>query len=202
MDFLLELNGQGQAQLLVQRYYDCSLYSAIGGYNFQTVESLTLFSRNQMEENLQPDTTAFDTVSRAMNNIAVTLNQQGDRVGSIHLPVGRLNEGNANPDRENFDSNADYCFAENAVELRIPWQLLNFVDPSCCRILDDFRANQYQRTGLEIEKIHAAVYYPDQAEATQFGVYPLESWDMPRYHERLKDAYYVLQEIYGEAGAQ
>ena len=83
VDFLLEVDSGGKARLLVQRYYDSSLYSAIGGYPFQTVEMLYRFSENQMEENVRPDTDAFDTVTRALNNIDVTLNQQ--EIGRAHV---------------------------------------------------------------------------------------------------------------------
>lgn len=119
----------------------------------------------------------------------------------IRENVGQLKEGNANPNSPDYDSNADYCISGDTVEIRIPWQLLNFYDPSKCLVIDDFRANNYQIKGLEIDRIYAAAYYDDQTEVTQFGAYELKSWETPQFHERLKQSYYILQEAFGREKA-
>ena len=46
--------------------------------------------------------------------------------------------GNSNPEAANFNSLTDYCFAEHAVELQLPWELLNFSNPSRNPDYDDY----------------------------------------------------------------
>lgn len=44
--------------------------------------------------------------------------------------TGKLTYGNANPEAEDFNSLADFIFSGDCVELKLPWQLLNFANPS------------------------------------------------------------------------
>lgn len=44
----------------------------------------------------------------------------GDHVIGEIFETGLLRYGNANPDSDDFDSLADYCFTDNGVEIRLP----------------------------------------------------------------------------------
>ena len=103
----------------------------------------------------------------------------------------------ANPEAEDFDSLADYMFTEDGVEIRIPWQLLNFANPSEMMIHDDY----YENYGVEY--IHIDEMYVGMAagDATEFRIpmaaFALEGWGKAvTYHERLKESYYILQEYW------
>ena len=111
--------------------------------------------------------------------------------------TGVLRYGNANPDSEDFDSLADFMFTEDGVEIRIPWQLLNFANPSEMMIHDDY----YENFGVEY--IHIDEMYVGMAagNATEYRIpmasLPLEGWGKTvTYHERLKESYYILQEYW------
>ena len=111
--------------------------------------------------------------------------------------TGVLRHGNANPDSEDFDSLADFMFTEDGVEIRIPWQLLNFANPSEMMIHDDY----YENYGVEY--IHIDEMYVGMAagNATEYRIsmasLPLEGWGKSvTYHERLKESYYILQEYW------
>ena len=111
--------------------------------------------------------------------------------------TGELRHGNANPDSEDFDSLADFMFTEDGVEIRIPWQLLNFANPSEMMIHDDY----YENFGVEY--IHIDEMYVGMAagNATEYRIpmasLPLEGWGKTvTYHERLKESYYILQEYW------
>lgn len=197
VDFVIQIGPQHEGVLRVQEYYDTLIYSALGMYNTPNVDTISaLFSESNYSENPTSDSTGFNVVSRASNNI---INQL--QFIWVRENVGRLKEGNANPNSPDYNSNADYFISDDTVEIRIPWQLLNFYDPSKCLIIDDFRANNYQIKGLKIDRIYAAAYYDDQTEVTQFGAYELKSWDTPKFHERLKQSYYILQEAFGREKA-
>ncbi|MFR5195955.1 MAG: hypothetical protein ACLTEX_11700, partial [Eggerthella lenta] len=63
--------------------------------------------------------------------------------------TGKLVYGDANPAHENFDSMADFCYGDGFVEIKLPWQLLNFSNPSDMQIHDDY----YEHYGVENMKI-------------------------------------------------
>ena len=69
------------------------------------------------------------------------------KFGKCRQPTRRefLKRGNGNPAASDFNSLTDYCFAEHAVELRLPWELLNFSNPSEMQIHDDY----YEKYGIE-----------------------------------------------------
>lgn len=54
------------------------------------------------------------------------------------LVTGRLVHGNGNPQSPEYNSLADICFGDGLVEIRLPWLMLNFSDPSAVQIHDDY----------------------------------------------------------------
>lgn len=110
--------------------------------------------------------------------------------------TGRLLYGNANPDAADFNSLADYMFTGNGVEIRIPWQLLNFSNPSEMMIHDDY----YQCYGVEnlhIDQMYVGVAQGDEDARIPLASFELEGWGKDvTYHERLKRSYYIVQEYW------
>ena len=107
--------------------------------------------------------------------------------------------GNGNPECEDFDSLTDFCFTpEGGVEIRIPWQLLNFADPSVMNIHDDY----YEHYGIEyiqIDALYAGVCRGGADTRVQLAPFALKGWgNDPSYHERLKESYYILQNYWAE----
>ena len=194
-DFILRFTAKNST-LYVDEAWDMMPYSALGGYtnlSVRRIKSITERSRGVIET--MPDVHRFLTVSRASGNIYSRLAATWDVV-----PAGSLLEGNANPASPSFSSNADYCFGSDFIEARIPWQLLNFTDPSACTIVDDLEENEGQIEMLRISEIYAAVYRDGTDVVEGFGVYPLKHWKIPAFHERLKQSYYILQEEFKGAG--
>ena len=111
--------------------------------------------------------------------------------------TGILREGNADPDAADYNSLADFHFTYSGVEIRIPWELLNFGNPSEMMIHDDY----YENYGVEY--IHIDEMYVGMAagDATEYRIpmtsFALEGWGKTvTYHERLKESYYILQEYW------
>lgn len=105
--------------------------------------------------------------------------------------TGILVYGNGNPKSKDFDSLSDFYYGKDFVEIRIPWQLLNFYDPSQMKIHDDY----YECYGVEpitIDKMYVGV----GNEGSNIGMkeFKLEGWGNDvTYHERLKKSYYILK---------
>jgi hypothetical protein len=125
--------------------------------------------------------------------------------------TGKLKEGNANPDTDDYDSLADFCVKdEGGLELRIPWLLIQSRDPS----KKEFIGNIYQ-DGLEaskfVDEIYIGALYVDDSGAvldsfpniennilSPLSVYSWEDWDIPQYQERLKQSYYIIQDLFAD----
>ena len=108
--------------------------------------------------------------------------------------TGKLTYGNANPEGEDFNSLADFCAGEGFVEIRLPWQLLNFADPSTMRIHDDY----YECYGVEYLSVDSIrVGIGDGGDTIRMTRLPMRKLGRrPEYHERLKKSYYILQEYW------
>lgn len=118
------------------------------------------------------------------------------------FPTGELLHGNANPKDEEFNSLADFYMEGDHIELRLPWTLFNFSDPSQMRIHDDYYAH-YGVEEMEISSMDVSmqVLQDGKTSVKPFGTLKLKGWgNHPTWHMRLKDAYYAMQEVYGEAG--
>lgn len=111
-----------------------------------------------------------------------------------HYETGKLTYGNANPASDEFNSLADFCAGDGFVEIKVPWQLLNFADPVNMYIHDDY----YEHYGVEYLKVDSISVGAGTGENVitmePFSLDPLGKH--PVYHERLKQSYYILQEYW------
>ena len=192
-DFVINIQQNGKSALYVDQYYDVLSYSFLGVYHDSTISGLELL--NEMYDGLSTPLKGskdFSVVARADNR---TYSLSGAK--PIINEVGFLKHGNANPTSKNFDSNADYYIVGNQMEIRIPWQLLNFYNPSKGSIIDDFNKNNFHIKGYTIDQIQVAAYYDDETKVSNAGEYELKNWKKPKVKERLRSVYYTLQDIYG-----
>ena len=116
--------------------------------------------------------------------------------------TGKLLHGNGNPAESGYLSNSDFYHSGNDIEIRIPWQLLNFSDPTSGEIHDDY----YEHFGvsyLTVKEIFAGITRGDG----EHSPVPLKEYRLPKFgsnpvtRERLKEAYYVMQRLWGTAAA-
>lgn len=191
VDFLIQINAEKGSKLLVHDDSDLAVYSIAIKNKSAAVNDIYRKAEELMLP-LKNNTDTFHVVSRASGSVNNFLLNEKPLEN-----VGMLKHGNANPNSENYDSNADYCINGDIVEVRIPWSLLNFYDPSQCMVIDDYHKNDFNIKGLKIEEIYAAAYYDNQESVTDFGTYQLKGWKKPQFHERLKESYYMLQKAFG-----
>ena len=115
---------------------------------------------------------------------------------AVTYETGLLTCGNADPDAEDYNSLADFCYTENGVEIRIPWALLNFSSPAEGTVHDDY----YERYGVQsiyIDEIYAGLAVGREDTRVRMGAFAIEGQDGElTYHERLKDSYYILREAW------
>lgn len=125
----------------------------------------------------------------------------------ITLPLekyetGKLFIGDGNPNHKNFNSLTDYAVNRDKIEIRIPWQLLNFMDPSTKMVMDDFY-NKNEITPLKVSGIYiGGILLNDNVviENSTMEFYSWEEWEIPTYHERLKTSYDILKKAFKSIG--
>lgn len=188
-DFLIYINGKDNSHIYVDRYYDA--------FNYYFLESKKL-SDIKAEENAGVKNSGMFDIMRLCYGYNLTVKGTNQVVPDKAYETGKLRYGNGNPKAQEYKSLSDFYFKNGKLEIRIPWQLLNVMDPSGKQQISDFRKTQvispqaYQsfdfgfayRTGAESLKI------------TLGGSYEYNGWNTPSWHERLKPAYYELQNYF------
>ena len=84
------------------------------------------------------------------------------------------------------------------MEIRLPWQLLNFGNPSEMMVHDDY----YEHYGIDyihIDEMYVGAALEGAQERVLMASVPLAGWGKDvTYHERLKQSYYDLQQYWSE----
>ncbi|OXM86277.1 hypothetical protein [Paenibacillus rigui] len=113
--------------------------------------------------------------------------------------VGAMKQGITDPESPAFNSLADWYASGKVMEIRIPWMLLGFTDPSSHQVWSyPYAAHGLVPTtseGVRIEPFVESNGQPSNAPSESF-FYQWEPWDLPAYHERKKQSYEILRKAY------
>lgn len=189
-DFLVKINGATDSSIMVDAYYD--------SYYYQYAEQLKMIEKEPSYT--VKNSGVFNPMNHALSS-ELALPQTKEKIPFSYYETGALVVGDGNPEHEDYHSLTDFSVKDGIVEIALPWQLLNVMDPSTKQIIGDL----YQNEGIEpvsVENIYlgAALVkkgYTDSSTLT-LEPYSWEPWEMPTFHERLKPAYYVLKEAFRE----
>ncbi|MEG2017292.1 MAG: hypothetical protein RR128_02390, partial [Clostridium sp.] len=194
-DFVISINGEEDSRVLVQDRYDFIeiMYGDLNGalaYENPPKKDSTVFS---------PIRLPLNELNYLNNDMPISfeefdLNNDKHTKQAQTYETGKLTYGNANPSSGEFNSLADFCGGEGFVEIKLPWQLLNFSDPSEMKIHDDY----YERYGVEYIKINEMnVGVGDGTKLIEMEPFNLKKLGgNPKYHERLKESYYMLKDYW------
>jgi len=192
-DFLLILSGRHNSRLLVNRRYDATFqrfYSEMTEINPFTIVP------PMWDSEFVPITVAVqNTLIIEEATFAILPDEAREMRRLQYWNTGLLTHGIGDPDSPNFNSLADFSFGENLVEIRLPWTLLNFFDPSTMRVHDDY-FEVFGVEGLSVQEIHIGIAM--EGVAAPMSPIPLLGWrNNVQVHERLKQSYFIMQEIWG-----
>jgi len=117
--------------------------------------------------------------------------------------TGKLTQGNGNPKDKNYNSLTDFSYADGVLEIRIPWQLINVMDPSEKMAMDDFYTVQGIKP-MEIKGLNSQgiLISGEKVIYSEDFNYTWNRWDVPTYHERLKPSYYILKDAFKSVGGE
>ena len=186
-DFLIKIHGASDSHIFVDRYYDA--------FNYYFVESRMLSDFIPKKNADKKNSGMFDEMMLCYG-YNMKIKGTGQEVTDKAYETGKLLYGNGNPDSDDYVSLSDFCYSKGGVEIRIPWQLLNVMDPSEKQQIADFweeqviTSQEYKsfRFGFGVQKNE------NKVSVKLNGEYTYKSWKIPTWHERLKPAYTELQQ--------
>ncbi|MXR40389.1 hypothetical protein GRX01_03330 [Halobaculum sp. WSA2] len=172
-----------------------------------------------------PDNGVYHPIRLAVS-YPLDLPTQGRTVSFRSVETGQLRYGIGDPDSSKYDSLTDVHVdaAANTIELRLPWCLLGFRDPSSAVMTGDIWTDGLGATRpVDDVGIAALTYAPDadgdartlsgRPNATDTlpaavsgtipadaGRFSLDTWNDPETEERLKESYDVLQDAFERYG--
>ena len=185
-DFVIILDGKDNSRIMVQERYDAlrSTYSK-DIYKFDT------YIKNNIPEKNSPKFVTIELILRT----AIALSPETKETVAEGYETGKLLYGNANPESQEFNSLADFCSSGDYIEIKLPWQIMNFADPSKMEIHDDYYDGNYGIEYIDIDKMYAGIGMGDKR--IELDEIKLQGWgNKVTYHERLKESYDIMQSLW------
>lgn len=191
-DFVLLLHPKGQSRLMVQERYNATkanYLKQVNGKDFYTLPP-------------RKDSEQFDLVTMVLRNTTIVEDIEKAGAKKKYLPsfpTGILRKGINQAGITQLDSQTDVVFGEKLIEVRIPWQLLNFSNPAAKRIHDDYMKH-YGVKEVDADMI-ALGWGPAQShEMIPMEDYPLPSWERPKVRPFLKASYSIVKREWTKKG--
>ncbi len=180
VDFILRFHTKDDSVLLVQ-----DRYHAIHA-NFEA----EITGRDAYLNPPAKDSTNFEVVQLAVKDTAGQFVNVPATLDTYE--TGALRCGTADPAAENYDSLTDFAANGEIIELRLPWALLNFADPSRRQIHDDYYDGNYGVAFQTLKKLYVGLGCA--GESIALDPVSLKGWGNDvTWHERLKPGYFALQ---------
>lgn len=190
-DFLIIINGKDNSRLLVQERYEAlrSTYS-------QNVYEFDTYVTGNIPD---ADSPLFVNINMILQTATPLIYNDNTAPAEVY-ETGKLTYGNANPQSESYSSLADFICSGDFVEIKLPWQILNFADPSRMLIHDDYYDGNYGVEFIKIDSLYIGLSCGVSENRVPLSEFPLKGWkNSVTYHERLKPSYYMLQSVWREA---
>ncbi len=189
-DFVIKIHGKDDSRILVQKRYE-ALNAMYGREHYGELPYY---------DPPKKDGIRFTNIYLPLTKTEYIPDKGSKAITGRKYETGKLRYGNANPDDEAFDSLSDFIFGGNDneyIEMRIPWGLLNFCNPSEMKIHDDYYEN-YGIEDLSIDEMYAGVACSHHMEDTiPMEKFPLKGWNLKvTSHERLKRSYYMIKDYW------
>jgi hypothetical protein len=197
IEFLLQLKGDKDSRIMVNSAYD--QHTWLYGANKSMIPADPKYAQEELG--------IFLPWKLAINK-SLYLPQTKVTMPFEELEVGLLRKGRTDPAAADFDTLADWYVKDDVLELRIPWMLLGYTDPSSKLVWDyPYKAGSIMpvpSTGIHIEPyngIHGTLISSSTAGKPEPLFYTWDNWDEPVHHERQKQSYDIVRQIYGELKA-
>ncbi|MCD6176445.1 MAG: polysaccharide deacetylase family protein [Candidatus Cloacimonetes bacterium] len=186
IEFFLKFNSADSAQILVDDEY--SVFSDIYNDYIPAYSSKDnndgRFVPQELISNRERETLLGEKYKQLLHNRS-------------KLVFGKIEE----------NSNADWFYdtATGILEIRLPWHLLNVSDPSSLQVLDDIEGTPDIETST-IDKLNIYSFITNETNQVIYTIpkndkpfpYIWKGWEEPKYETRLKEQYFVLQDLFAK----
>lgn len=186
VDFIIDFNGYNESRIIVHERYN--IFNYLYKYYSNTIEK---------QENIpKKDSNIFSAIY-LLNRRSFYLKSNNDIIPPVYYQTGKLIHGNGNPNSKEFNSLTDFNKEGDALEIKIPWMLLNIKNPLKKIAQDDFYINGIE-SQIYIKDIGLSTYFVSKNEEfTSKGIkYIIPSYKDIKYHNRLKKSYDIIQEYW------
>ncbi len=189
VDFIITIDGKENSSIMVDAYYDAFYY----------IYSKTLNMQATHKDFMAKNSGIFNPIYLALNR-PLFLPEDNLMLPFSKYETGKLAFGIGNPALKDFNSLSDFYAEGDHLEIRIPWQLLNIMDPSTKKIMDDFYTTAITPVDAEGIYVGGILMRNNNTYASKMSFYSWKKWDIPSYHERLKPSYYILKNTFKAIG--
>ena len=187
VQFALKIKGEGESRMLVNSAYD--------QHTWLYADQLDMIP----DPTASHDSSAGDVLPWTLAlSRELFLPETQEKIPFEEIEVGKMRRGITDPASPEFNNLADWYAEGDVLEIRIPWMLLGFTDPSQHLVWN----NLYEADETESVKTEGLRIYPGTGASggdTQ-SVAPLHyswsNWDEPAYHERRKKSFEILKRQY------
>ncbi|WP_289136059.1 hypothetical protein [uncultured Brevibacillus sp.] len=190
IEFLLQMAGESDSHIFVNSAFDQHTWF------FSVDKKLIPGDPRYQHEELG----LFLPWKLALNR-GLYLPETNQKIPFEELEVGMMKPGISDPNDPAFNTLADWYVKENYLEIRIPWMLLGFTDPSSHQVWDNpYRAGEIKPVttdGIKIEPILQQMG-STVSSSIEPTFYQWEKWNQPVYHERKKQSFDILRDVYAE----
>lgn len=191
-DFLISIDGRDNSRILVDAYYDSFYY--IYGKQLEMINS---------NKNYEIKNSGIYNKQYLCLNKEIFLPEDKVTIPFSKHETGLLKYGNGNPNSTDYNSLADFIMKDSKIEIRIPWQLLNVMDPSTKSIMEDFYKEGIKSKQVNSFYVEGILIKDGKIEGrVEPGEFTWEPWDIPTYHERLKPSYFILKGAFKNIGGK
>jgi hypothetical protein len=128
-------------------------------------------------------------------NRAYTVPSTGERKPVETKDLGTLPWGTGDPSARGFDVRTLVAGTGSVVELRIPWALLGFSDPSSRSVFVAHPDGTF--SSRTVKRIQIAAATPGQ-KLVRARAFPLKSWNSVQWHERRKAGWPTLRSAFSQ----
>lgn len=187
-DFLIIIDGKENSCILVQEYFN----------PFPIVFGEVYDKKNPFYHIPEKDSPLFEKIYMPLSaEPERSCTKQGVSFAYKKYETGKLIYGSGDSENPFYNSASDFIFSGDDTEIRIPWLLLNFSDPSQMKIHDDY----YEHFGIEnlpVKSICIGVGSSlSEKSLISMPEVKINGWyENTSYHERLREAYYTVQKIW------
>ena len=139
------------------------------------------------------DSTEFSSIY-LLNRKKFYLKDNQKVIYPVYYQTGVLKQGSNNRKDEDHNSLVDFNKNGDMVELKIPWALINVVNPLEKGIYDDFYDKGVENQ-INIDDIGISLHLRDEngEKNTQGKRFKIDKYEDIVHYERLKESYEIIQ---------